>query len=167
MSASCNSLCWKQKDDIVWRVSDGEPIGIYGWRFWNLSPESRRQFVWRLMHCSLAVKMNLKRIVVLTDTICLVCKQCDEGGYWSTQKAKNPASTRNLMIGRRLWASPPSDLQKINNDLKINGDNTFIQANSSEAWGFLCHDLTWDMVGRNGKADGHTWWLMLLYMIVF
>jgi hypothetical protein len=29
----------------------------------------------------LAVKMNLKRIVVLTDTICLVCKQCDEGGY--------------------------------------------------------------------------------------
>jgi hypothetical protein len=41
--------------------------------------ESIRQFVWRLMHCSLAVKMNLKGIVVLTDTICLVCKQCDEG----------------------------------------------------------------------------------------
>jgi hypothetical protein len=45
-----------------------------------LPPESIRQFVWRLIHCSLAVKMNLKRIVVLTDTICLVCKQCDEGG---------------------------------------------------------------------------------------
>ena len=43
-----------------------------------LSLESIRQFVWRLMHCSLAVKMNLKRIVVLTDTICLVFKQCDE-----------------------------------------------------------------------------------------
>ena len=49
------------------------------------------------------------------------------------RKQKNPASTRNLMIGRRLWASPPSDLQKIK-DLKINGDNTFIQANSSEVW---------------------------------
>jgi hypothetical protein len=41
-----------------------------------------------------------------------------------------------------MWASPPSDLVKINNDLKINGDDTFIQANSSEGWGFLCRDLT-------------------------
>jgi hypothetical protein len=88
-------------------------------------------------------------------------------GYWSTQKAKNPASAKNLMIGRRMWASLPSDLLKINNGLTINGDDTFIQANNSEGWGFLCRDLTWDMVGRNGKAYGHTWWLMLLYMAGF
>jgi hypothetical protein len=34
-----------------------------------LHPESIRQFVWRLMHSTLAVEMNLKSRVVLTGPV--------------------------------------------------------------------------------------------------
>jgi hypothetical protein len=59
-------------------------------KIWQLPcPPKIRQFVWRLAHNSLAVKMNISRRNIVLDTRCPICKRFDEDGAHCFLKCKH------------------------------------------------------------------------------
>jgi hypothetical protein len=67
-------------------------------QIWNLSVVPNiKQFIWRLAHNSLPLKMNIKRRGMKCDTLCVCCRGLDEDGAHLFLKCKEVRKVWELL----------------------------------------------------------------------
>jgi hypothetical protein len=72
-------------------------------QIWSLEVVPKiKQFVWRLAHNSLPLKVNIKRRGIECDTLCVCCKRLDEDGAHQFLKCKEVKKAWDLLGLREL-----------------------------------------------------------------
>jgi hypothetical protein len=71
-----------QRRDGPQQSSPGDPANMLQWeKIWKTSTTPKiKQFIWRLAHNSLPLRMNIRRRGMECDTKCVCCQRLDEDG---------------------------------------------------------------------------------------
>jgi hypothetical protein len=95
---SAYKLYVKQRDADV-DTNSGNTFGSKFWKeLWDLPCLPKvKQFMWRLAHNSLPLRMNIKRRGIECDTLCVCCKRLDEDGAHLFLKCKEAKEVWSML----------------------------------------------------------------------